>query len=156
MRRFRSGVTFGGVILILALALSACSGVRPLPPEISLSRLQVDDISLSRSTLQAELRIYNPNLVALTLEQFDYTLSLDQVRISSGRSVEPTTIASRGYGDLTVKLSAAYLDLIRLVQLNKDQTSFKYTLQGNIQVGGLGFVSVNYPLRQVGEIRIER
>lgn len=154
--RFRPGVIFGGLIMILALTLSACSGIRPLPPEISLSRLQVDDISLSHATLQAELRIYNPNLVALTLEQFDYTLSLNQVRISTGRSLEPTTIASRGYGDLTVKLSAAYLDLLRLIQTNKKQKSFQYALQGNIRVSGLGLVTVNYPLLQAGEIRIEQ
>jgi len=144
------------LILLTVLLLSACSGVRPLPPDISLSRLRVDDISLSHATLQAELRIYNPNLIALTLEQFDYTLSLNQIRISAGRSIEPATIASHGYGELTVKLSAAYLDLLRLVQASKEQASFQYLLQGNIRVSGLGMVTVNFPLLETGEIRIER
>ena len=143
-------------VLVAGLLIAGCSGVRPQPPEVSLKRLQVAELSLSHANLLADLRIYNPNLIALTLEQFDYTLSLNGVKVSSGRSLEPTTVASHGYGDLTVKLSAAYFDLIRLVQLNKQQKSFKYTLQGNLQVGGLGFVSVNYPLQQSGEIHIER
>jgi len=154
--RFRLAGPCIRLSLLLVLLLGACSGVRPLPPDISLSRLQVDAISLSHATLQAELRIYNPNLVALTLEQFDYTLSLNQVRISSGRSVEPTTIASRGYGDLTVKLSAAYLNLLRLIQESKQQTSVQYSLQGNIRVSALGMVTVNYPLLETGEISFER
>ena len=143
-------------VLIAGLLIAGCSGVRPQPPEVSLKRLQVAELSLSHANLLADLRIYNPNLIALTLEQFDYTLILNGIKVSSGHSLEPTTVASHGYGDLTVKLSAAYLDLLRLIQLDKQQKSFKYTLQGNIRVGGLGFVSVNYPLLQSGEIHIER
>lgn len=145
-----------GCALIMFLLVAGCSSVRPQPPDISLRRLQVGEITLSHANLLADLRIYNPNLMALTLEQVDYELFLNGMKISVGRSLEPTTVAGRDYGDVTVQLSAAYLDLFRLVQASKQQQEFKYSLLGNIQVSGLGLVTVDFPLQQVGTIRIER
>jgi len=146
----------GLLLLLLLLQLSGCAGIRPQPPEVSLSHLQVGEITLSHANLLAKLRIYNPNRIALTLEEVDYTLTLNGIRISTGRSIQPTTVAAQGHGNLTIQLNAAYLDIFRLVQASKDEKTLKYSLQGNIQVSGLGVMKVNFPLREMGEIQIEK
>lgn len=142
-----------GVLLLLLLV--GCAAVKPKPPEVSLQRLQVGELNLSHASLLADLKIYNPNLIDLTLEEVEYNLKLNGIQVSSGRSTEPVSIASHGYGTLRVNLSAAYFDLLRFVNSAKKQKSFKYSIQGNIAVGGLGLVRVDFPLEAFGTIDIE-
>jgi LEA14-like dessication related protein len=147
---------FGVILLLLVLWPLGCSSVKPRAPEVSLSRLQVGEMNLSHANLLAVFRVYNPNLIALTLEQVDYSLTLNGIEVSSGSSVEPLTVAGQGYGELSVKLSAAYLDLLRTLNLAKKDKAINYSLRGNILVGGLGLVRVNFPLQQNGIIKLEK
>lgn len=142
--------------ILLLVLLVGCSAVKPKAPEVTLQKLQVGELSLSNATLLADLRIYNPNLIDLTLEKVEYRLKLNGIQISAGRSTEPVSIASHGYGTLRVNLSAAYFDLLRFVNSAKKQKSFNYSIQGNIAVGGLSLVRVDFPLEAFGTIDIQR
>jgi LEA14-like dessication related protein len=144
------------ILLALVLFPLGCSSVKPKAPEVSLSRLQVGELNLSHANLLAGFRVYNPNLIALTLEQVDYSLSLNGIQVSSGSSVEPLTVAGHGYGELSVKLSTAYLDLLRTINLAKKDKTLNYSLRGNILVSGLGLVRVNFPLQELGTIKIDK
>lgn len=139
----------------LLACLCSCASLRPDPPEVSLERLQVSDFTLSHATLLAGLRLYNPNSIDLTIERVNYSLSLNGIKVSSGQSLESVSLPANDYGDVTLRLSAAYLDLLRFIQTAQKGDLLNYSLLGEVEVAGMGFLNLTYPLKREGTIRFQ-
>jgi LEA14-like dessication related protein len=138
-----------------ACFLLSCSTIRPVPPEVSLTSLSVGGLTLNQADLNVQLRIFNPNGIALTIQQIDYTLLLDGIKVSDGRSFMPTRIDAHQYGDLDMKLSASYLSLWQVLAglANKDEVQF--SMAGSVQISGLGIVSTTFPLQRQGTVSLK-
>lgn len=140
--------------LLLILA-TACSAIRPEPPEINLQSLQVNELSLTHASLLAGLRLYNPNAVALTIKRVDLDLSLNGRPLTHGSSVESTEIAAHGESDLSLRLSSSYVQLLQFFATLQQKTDLSYRLTGNIDVGGLGILKRTFPIDNEGVISAE-
>jgi LEA14-like dessication related protein len=144
--------------LLAALAASfllSCTPFRPLPPEVSLTGLDIGGLTLSHADLNARLRVFNPNRLAVTIEQVDYTLLLDGIKISDGRSAMPIRIGAQQYGDLDMKLSASYLSLWQVVTGITSEEEVKFSLEGSVQIGGLRILNKTFPIHRQGTISLK-
>jgi LEA14-like dessication related protein len=141
--------------ILAASFLLSCTAFRPVPPEVSLTGLDIESLTLSHADLNARLRVFNPNRLAVTIEQIDYTLLLDGIKISDGRSSMPTRIGAQQHGDLDLKLSASYLSLWQVVTGISAEEEVKFSLEGSVQIGGLRILNKTFPLHRQGTISLK-
>ena len=82
------------LFLLTSTLLAACAMVSPQRPEVNLAGLQIREATLSHLNMVADLTVFNPNNVALTVRGVDYTLQLEGINVADGRSLEPVEIGA--------------------------------------------------------------
>jgi LEA14-like dessication related protein len=138
-----------------ALFLLSCSAARPMPPEVNLAGLSLEGVTLSQADLNARLRVFNPNRIALTIEQLDYILLLDGIKISEGQSHLPARIGAKDHGELNVRLSAPYLALWQVLSGLATSEEVQFSLDGSVKIGGLGIVNMTFPIQRQGTVSLK-
>lgn len=142
-------------VIVSLACLSACTTIQPDPPQISLKTLEVVELNLSHALMKAELDMINPNDFDLKIEHADYKLKLNGVNISSGRSSKSVQLPANGRGSLFLDLSSSYLDLFSFLQKVKPGEPLEYQIDGNVDLGGFGFMNIPYPIHKKGVINLE-
>ncbi|MDO3379909.1 LEA type 2 family protein [Geoalkalibacter halelectricus] len=140
---------------LLVFLVSGCAGLRPEPPQVSLVALQVQELTLSHINMRADLRLFNPNRFALNIQEVDYALSLNGIRVSSGKSLAPSRVAAGDSADISLRISGSYLSLLQLIGSLQRQEDLHYLLDGVVRVGGTGLRGYTFPLREEGMISAE-
>jgi len=143
-------------ILLLVIPLSSCSTINAIPPEINLMRVDVQDATLSHVNLIAELRVFNPNEKAVTIQGVDYTLHLEGIKVFSGRSNVSRTIDPQEYGLLSLRLSSAYWDIIQLLNKLPNKTDVAFSMQGSIRLGGSSMFAQRFSFDKEGVIPMQK
>lgn len=144
------------VVLGIAMLLSACSTMNIVPPEVNLMRVDVRDITLSHVNLLADLRVFNPNEKAFTIQGVDYTLHLEGIKVFSGKSNMNQTIAPQEYGHLALRLSSAYWDLIQLFNTLPNKSDVAFSMQGSIRVGSNRLFAQRFSFDKQGIIPLQK
>lgn len=89
------------------------SGTLPVPhrPRFSLQSLRLERLDLDGAVLGLTLGIFNPNGFALTLDQLDYRLEVDNRQWARGSSSAPLRIEPDDRGTLDLSLRVDFGDL---------------------------------------------
>ncbi|KIH77474.1 LEA14-like dessication related protein [Geoalkalibacter ferrihydriticus] len=143
------------IVFFTLVLFSGCAGLRPEPPQVSLVGLQVQELTLTHVNMRADLRLFNPNRVALNIQEVDYALALNGVRVSSGKSLSPVRVAGGKSADISLRISGAYLSLLQLIGSLQREEALSYLLDGTVKVGGIGVRNLTFPLREEGVISAE-
>ena len=98
-------------------------------------RVDVREATLSHVNLIADLRVFNPNDIPVTIQGVDYILKIEGIKIFSGQNHIDQTIAPQEYGHLTLRLSSAYWDIIELLNTLPNKSDVDFFMQGSILVG---------------------
>ncbi len=138
--------------ILLAITLAACAGIRPAPPEVQLSALEITDISLSHANFLATLRLYNPNGVALDIEGVKFTLFLNNIRIANGQTAKPLTLPAEESGLAAIRLSSSFLDLLQLTRELQNRSDITFRIAGEVKVGGYGLFGAAIPIEREGTL----
>ena len=84
-------------VLVIVGCFSGCATTDPLePPAVTLVDLQVRDATLFETIVEAELRVVNPNPVALAITGGSFRLELNGRKIGTGMSPEAFEVAPFG------------------------------------------------------------
>ena len=76
-----------------AFALTGCSTMASLEPlEVTLSDIEIPEVTVFETTLVAKLRITNPNPEGLTIDGGSFKLYLDDKKIGTGMTSETFTV----------------------------------------------------------------
>jgi LEA14-like dessication related protein len=143
------------IVVLLAIFFTSCSTINTVPPEVNLMRVDVQDVTLSHVNLLADLRVFNPNDKALSIHGVDYTIHLEGIRIFSGKSNLSQTIAPREYGHLTLRLSSAYWDIVKILNKLPDRSDVAFSMQGSIRVGGSRLFAQRFTFDKQGVIPLQ-
>jgi len=138
------------VIALLAISLTACAAIRPEPPEVQLSALEITDLSLSHANFLATLRLYNPNGVALDVKGIKFTLFLNDVRIANGQTAKAFTLPPEESGQTAIRLSSSFINLLQLTQKLQGHNEMTFRVVGEIKVGGYGLLGATIPIEHEG------
>jgi LEA14-like dessication related protein len=144
------------LVLLLVIPLSSCSSLNALPPEVNLMRVDVREVTLSHVNLLADLRVFNPNEIELTVQGVDYTLEIEDIEIFSGKSRLHQTIAPQEYGHLTLRLSSAYWDIIQLLNKLPNKSDVAFAMQGSILIGGNRLFAQRFSFDKQGIIPFQK
>lgn len=142
--------------VLLTIPFSSCSTMNAVPPEVNLMRLEVQDVTMSHVNLLADLRVFNPNEKAFTIQGVDYTLHLEGIKVFAGKSNLSQIIAPQEYGHLTLRLSSAYWDIIQLFNKLPNKSDVSFSMAGSIRVGGSRLFAQRFSFTKQGFIPLQK
>jgi LEA14-like dessication related protein len=119
-------------------------------------RVDVQDVTLSHVNLLADLRVFNPNEKALSIQGVDYTLHLEGIKVFSGKNNLSQTIAPLEYGHVTLRLSSAYWDIVQLFNKLPNKSDVAFSMQGSILVGGNRLFARRFTFDKQGIIPLQK
>jgi len=144
------------VLMLIVPFVASCMLTRPMAPEVSLLKLELTSLSLSHAVLSADLQVFNPNGVAVTLKQVDYVLKLNDVEVSKGQSMGNVRIGAGEYGTATLRISSAYTDLWRVLKVARKNENIDFGIKGLVKVGGFGVLSKTFRFDHTGSIPLDQ
>jgi len=138
------------ITILLATVLFACAALRPAPPEIQLTGLEITDLSLTHANFLARLQLYNPNGVSLDIKGLKFTLFLNDVRVADGQTAKSLTIPAEQRGEASIRLSSSLFNLYQLTRKLQGQDQIAFRINGEVTIGGLGILRTTIPIEREG------
>jgi LEA14-like dessication related protein len=140
------------IMTLLTISLTACAGIRPQPPEVQLSGLEISDVSLSHANFLATLKLFNPNSSRLDIEWLKFTLFLNDVRVAKGQTAKVFSIPAEESREVAVRLSSSFLDLFQLTRSLQNQQDVNFRIAGEIRINGAGMLGRSIPIERDGTL----
>jgi len=132
------------LLLVAALVLSGCAGVRdaldPKPPTVSVEGVRVIAIGFNHADLALDLRVENPNAIAVNLAGFDYRLSVDGRSVLQGDRKRRLELPAKDATTLEVPLRLNFGDVAGVVGsfAGRDRIDYEIQLGLDVDVPVLG------------------
>ncbi|GAA5133546.1 LEA type 2 family protein [Alloalcanivorax gelatiniphagus] len=142
-----------GVLGLLAL-LSACQTLTGLEaPEVNLSSLRLEQVSVFEQQWQVVLRARNPNDRELTLKSLDYELFVNGEKLARGLTGDDVTLPAMGDALVTTRITTSLMQTLgKLKGLQQDPGApLDYRIKGTARVKGL---ALPLSFDQRGEFRL--
>lgn len=154
-------------VLLIALLAAACAslGSYPETPRVSLVSIQPKEMTLFEQRFAIQLRVLNPNAVAIPVRGLSYALEVNEREFAYGVSPQSLDIPAFGEALLDVEISSNLLSVVRQLQSMSGETrsSLDYRLAGKINLanrlrslsfdytGELNYLPSNTPEASQGE-----
>lgn len=152
----RHSLSLSYLLLLGMLFLVGCVGLgkKLEPPRITLTNIQVQEIKVFESVFQIDLRVVNPNDVAIDIKGLDCELELNDKHFASGVSNKRTKVSSLDTAVIPITVYSSVLDLAKgLFDAGKKQM-MKYKLKGRLHLGGGLSVPSVIPFESEGELSL--
>ena len=143
-------------LLLGMLFLVGCAGPgkRLEPPRVTLANIQVQEIKVFESLFQIDLRVVNPNDVAIDIKGLDCELELNDKHFASGVSNKRIKVSAFDTAVIPITVYSSVLDLAKgLFDAGKKQR-VNYKLKGRIHLGGGLSVPSAIPFESEGELSL--
>ena len=97
-------------------------------PTLSVERVKITSLNFESIGLTFDLKVFNPNKLAVTLAGFDYDFLLNDASFLKGSRDTVQTIKAKGESILQIPIRLGFRDLYRTFQGLKAQDSTAYKL----------------------------
>lgn len=148
------------LLLMVMLAVTSCSTIRGLAgyesPEVSYKNMSVEGISLDSIDLMFHFEIDNPNRVGVKLEEYVYSLAINDRDFLSGTHSKQVEVESRSKATVSLPLTLSYNDLYESVSSVVRSDSFSYALDTEVGVDIPVYGNTTVPVRVEGELPMLR
>jgi len=137
--------------LALLTLLAGCAGLTEpwIAPEVRVTSIRPERITLDEQSLLLGLRIRNPNDRMLPIKAMSYRLSLEGEEIASGSGKLERQIPAFGEEQAVVSVTGSGLDLAaRLPMLMLRSRPLQYQIKGTVNIAGV----LPIPYRYSGEL----
>ena len=125
-------------LLFLTLAITACATTATFqdPPRVTLTSIQPKDMTLLEQRYSLQLRIMNPNDVAIPVEGLSYALEINGREFAYGVSNATVSIPPFGEALLDVEVVSNLLNIMQQMQemQGEQHDSLRYRLSGKISL----------------------
>jgi LEA14-like dessication related protein len=130
MRKLKPALApFGVAVVVLG---AACAALKA--PTLAVDSLKVRDMGITGVSLDVTFRVRNPNPEPITVERFEYELSLNGNKL--GRGYEPTGFELAGFGEekVTSRFDVSLLNLPGAVKRVVDRRDGRARVKGHFYV----------------------
>ncbi len=128
-----------GVLLCVAF-MTGCSGMlrKPEPPSVTLSDIQLQDMTLFEQRYQLQLRVQNPNDFDLPIEGLKCTLYINEREFATGVGASEVTVPRFGEALVAVNVVSNLQSVLEQFRSVGDLAAkpVGYRLIGKLSVGG--------------------
>ena len=126
------------LILLTSNFLGACATLSPYKdsPRVSLVSIQPQEIGMLEQRFALQLRILNPNDVAIPVEGLSYAIEINDREFAYGVSRQSVEIPAFGEALLDVEVASNLLNVMQQLQALHSETrnSMAYRLTGKISL----------------------
>ena len=126
------------LILLASIFLGACATLSPYKdsPRVSLVNIQPQEIGMLEQRFALQLRILNPNDVAIPVEGLSYAIEINDREFAYGVSRQSVEIPAFGEALLDVEVASNLLNVMQQLQALRSETrnSLAYRLTGKISL----------------------
>ena len=136
-------------------------GTVPVPqiPQVQLSRLQVDELSLAGATVSAVFVVDNPNSFGVAVDSLSYDLEVQGLPWASGRVSRSVALNGQAQTQIPVSFSLRFLEIGRSVyRLLTGEDTVEYTVTGStvIRPDHPLLATREFPLDRSGSVEVLR
>jgi LEA14-like dessication related protein len=125
-------------LLLLSLTVAACAttAIYQDPPRVTLTSIQPKDMTLLEQRYSLQLRVMNPNDVAIPVQGLSYALEINGREFAYGVSNVTLSIPPFGEALLDVEVVSNLLNIMQQVQemQGEQHDSLSYRLSGKINL----------------------
>ena len=123
----------------------------PAPPEVSVSSVTWQNLSLAGATGLLKMRVRNPNSFAFDVAGLDYDIKLGGFDLAKGGLTNAASLAAGAAQEIGIKVSVSTAQAgLAILQMVKGQSS-TYSLGGAIAIG-TPFGPLRVPLALTGQV----
>jgi LEA14-like dessication related protein len=154
MSRFARPALAAALLLAAGCALNTLAHMES--PTVDVTGVKLLGTTLAGADVLVQLRVDNPNDVALTLDGITYKLRLNGQLLLNGEHDRQVQIAPSGSTAVELPLTIHFADLYRVIQTLQGRRNPDYALDADLRfaVPVLGEVSV--PVTQTGRVPVDR
>ncbi len=152
-------IAFFSVSMLFTLFSCAHMGMGSSPPEVTLSDIQVEDVTLFETTFTVQLRVVNKNPTPIELVGSEASIFLDNSKMLTVVSGDAKSIPGFGSEVIEAEAHASNLKVIpflaRIVsrlQAGEDLKDVDYKANGILHLAGGGMLSGRLPFKAVGQL----
>lgn len=149
-----------GLALGTAAVVSACAGLptRLIAPEVRVRNVSLGQLDLSGLDVMVDLRVKNPNNIALPVTGIEYGLMLQKIQVAEGRQARAVTLPALSETDMplvvTVNLLKTATGLLPLLMNpGKAPKSLAYQVDGRVKLDWWYMPTI--PFNQSGEVPLQ-
>jgi LEA14-like dessication related protein len=141
-------------LLVATLVAAACASVAPKiePPEVTLESVRVKRIVDNRAEISVELKLFNPNSMALPVKAVDYEVTLDGRPAARGHTVRVDTLPPRGDGKVELAGRVDVGAIATAMMTLGAQLPVAYAMTGTLTVEGWAPIAFS----RTGKIPVSR
>ncbi len=124
-------------LFLLPLLFLSCSTLTSLlgkKPEVSLKRFDIDSISLKDVTFLFEIALDNPYPVGFRLQDVGFNVKVEGAQLLKTRTPKGVTVKAGGSEVTPVKVTIAYLDIMRLIKDYTEKENLDCTIDIDIAI----------------------
>lgn len=146
---FRILMTFA-VLSTMTLAVSSCSLLQNAvhKPQVKLDKVRVTEPSLRDAVLMFDLKVSNPNKIAIKVDGIDYKLVLNGKQFAEGVYDKVTELPAEKTVNVSLPVKVEFNRVFDGLMGALQKPESKYTLEGNARLGVL-----NIPFSKDGSIK---
>ena len=126
------------LVLLATVFLGACATLSPYKesPRVSLVSIQPQEMKLLEQRFALQLRILNPNDVAIPVEGLSYSIEINEREFAYGVSRQAVAIPAFGEALLDVEIVSNLLNVMQQLQAlsGESRNSLDYRLKGKISL----------------------
>tara|TARA_R110002126_G_scaffold35949_2_gene109903 strand:+ start:12004 stop:12867 length:864 start_codon:yes stop_codon:yes gene_type:complete len=146
------------LLIVIGFFLFSCSALKDLAsiekPNLSISDIQVSDVSLQDLELTFEIEVDNPNAVAINLASYNFDFLIDNNSFVKGSQPLSTEIKSSAKSTVQIPVRFTFKELYQTFDSirDKDETGFDLNAVIGVNLPVLGFTEV--PIKKSGTFPI--
>lgn len=121
---------------VLLAYVSSCSHFKAIlgfgfsKPEVQLVSVKIGQVSLSKISLNINLKVYNPNEFSLDLDRLDYQLKINETLVAEGKHQEAIILPAGKVAEIilpaAINLNSSVRIIKELIAGRKDQFIAKW------------------------------
>lgn len=133
---FRYAPVVCAIMLFPLFAVTSCAsdGPRIAPAEITLTDVQLDEVSVSGQSLRLQFAVANPNPFPLPVKSIRYQLRIGDRPLARGQTESRFVVAARGDGAFVLGVELDVLDSVSGLGFLLLKQQVEYELHGSLAV----------------------
>lgn len=139
------------LLLSLGLTLAYCTMIPKnlADPKVDLTSVNVEKASFTDATLIFNFQVFNPNQIALEVDQIDYNLKVNGKPFTQGTLEKGLQVGANSTVSVPLPVAIRYTDLTSSLTSFLSQGVTPYEIGGSVK---LGLLSV--PFSKSGELKL--
>ena len=146
------------LIIFLVIFFPGCASLQQLAsvekPSVSLDNYRISSLSLKEAEVTFDIKIDNPNPIALNLESYSYQFNIEDNSFLKGTQKSDTQIGANADQIVQLPVRFTYQELFESVKavVNKDEIAYTFGADLNLDLPLLGLI--NIPVEQTGTLPV--